>query len=263
MVPATDPKNGNRSQRIKTMWKRMLWLCCVFCLPTTAAAADTLVVKNKDGNFAAGQATTWREENGIAVFELQKEAKAEAIAQRLRDGLTGIEVSVSDHTLRFKGAGLAQLLERLASFSLSGTDDPLSDLAGLGGTEVAMGSGEGGGSIRASRPAPTECEGVTTPVPRVIARVQKITPGTFPNATLQLKIRSRAKDGPMKALRPGQVIDAAVVLRTRDGAVDLMDLDTQKNIGAYFLKPNDKIAVVLTQREDKTWEVTSVARVEP
>lgn len=227
---------------------------------------DVLVTQDGD-SFAPGAATAWAEEGGVVVFTLAPGVDAEQVAAILRDRLAAATVTVDDGKINVAGVPQAALLGQLSTLSLSGEgSDPLADLAGLGGA-VAMGTPEGGGSIRATNPsglAPPRVIDEHDPKERVQAEVVAVARGPFPTANLKLKLLSAVKTGPLKKkLRKGKTVEAAVILPTSGGnVIDYEQESAQRNVVAYYLTKGDHVTVHAIADADGKMEIDFIERAE-
>jgi hypothetical protein len=211
------------------------------------AAADTVVVKAKDGSYQPGAAKTWKATDATTVvFQLDAGVDAAAVAKALTERLATAKVTLDKGQLTIAGVPKDALLDQLSTLSLSGSADPLADLAGLGGGVTAMNSPEGGGSIRASKPT------ATTMRPNVIkehnaeeryeAEVVEVKQATFPTVVLKLKVRKTAKAGDLRnKLRYGKVIDAPVIYTVNEAGVDLTRDDNKRNLVSWYLTKGDRV----------------------
>lgn len=220
-----------------------------------ASNSGTLVVKAADDAYQPGAAASWSGGGDEVCFELAEGIDGEQAKATLSERLANVEITWADGKLTIRGIPKAALLDQLSFIDLSGEmADPLAALAGLGGASVATGSPEGGGSIRASKPmggmsgACGDAEARSDiaehdPTERVTAVVLSVTRGSFPKATLKLRVRGSAQTGPLKsALKRGKVFEAPVAFATQGDAVDFDAAANQRNIGAYYLEKGDKIS---------------------
>jgi hypothetical protein len=236
---------------------------------TLAAAPNTLIVKQPDGKLAPGAAKSWTTGKDSVSFVLADGVDGAAIAKLLTERLASGKVTFAAGKLDVTGVAPAALLDQLSAMSLSGEGgDPLADLAGLG-TVVAMDTPEGGGSIRASKPA----GGSARPriikdhdaAERVVAKVVEVQRGAFPTVTLKLEVKKGAKAGALKdRLKKGSVIAAQVVLASKDGSsIDLASNASQRNVGAYYLVPGDSVSAHLIPGDGDAIELDFVERATP
>jgi hypothetical protein len=226
-----------------------LTFAVVLCGSSAAAlaAADTVVIKAKDGSYQSGVAKTWKATDGsTVVFQLDAGVDGAALAKTLSERLATAKVAFDKGQLTIAGIPQAALLDQLSTLSLSGNADPLADLAGLGGGVTAMNSPEGGGSIRASKPT------ATTMRPSILkehsaderyeAEVIEVKQAVFPSVTLKLKVRKTAKAGDLRTkLRYGKVIEAPVVYTVNEGSVDLTRDDNKRNLASWYLNKGDRV----------------------
>lgn len=210
---------------------------------TAHAAADTLVVKAKNGKLGPGAATSWKAKGDTVRFELAKGVDGAKVAKLLQDRLFKAKVSFAKGVLTVSGIPATSLLDQLSTLSLSGGGDPLADVAGLGNAVVAMQRPEGGGSIRAGKAAgvPYTLQD-SSPKARWLGRVLSVKRGAFPNVQLELRVLRPARAGTL-SLHHGQVVKAAVLYTTTTTGIDLNEAANQRNLAAYYLDAGDKITV--------------------
>lgn len=213
-----------------------------------SAAPETLVVKAADGTFQPGAASSWSEAGGVVRFVLGAGVDGTAVAGLLRERLAGADVKLEGGALLVSGIPMPSLLEQVCALSLSGEGDPLAGLASLGGSVVATGVPEGGGSIRASKPtallAQVNGDARHDASERLEAEVLEVQRGAFPNVTLKMKVRRSAKNGPlMKKLSSGKVFAAAVLFTSASGSVDFSIDANQRNVVAFHLQRGDRVFV--------------------
>jgi hypothetical protein len=212
-----------------------------------SAAADTIVVKAKDGSYQPGAAKSWKATDAATVvFQLDAGVDGVVVAKNLTDRLATAKVSFDKGALTIAGIPKDALLDQLSTLSLSGSADPLADLAGLGGGVTAMNSPEGGGSIRASKPT------ATTMRPTVIkehnaeeryeGEVVEVKQAAFPSVIIKIKVRKTAKAGDLRnKLRYGKVIEAPVIYTVNDAGVDLTRDDNKRNLASWYLAKGDRV----------------------
>ena len=221
---------------------------------TLFATPDTLVVK-KGATYEPGVASSWVAGNASIIFTLRDDANPGNIAQTLRERLFNVTINVDGKKLIVTGVSPPALLEQVATLSLSGQADPLGEVAALGG--VLGGEGpEAGGSIRAAKPTPHD------PSHRFTATIDSIKVATFPHATLVLRVRSPAKDGPHSKLVAGDKITGTLMFATDAGHIDFADPDTQRNVGAYFLRAGDAVVVHVVKADKTAYQIDYIERAQ-
>ncbi|MBI5508423.1 MAG: hypothetical protein HY903_06705 [Deltaproteobacteria bacterium] len=253
---------------MRTMAQSLVLTVVVAAWATVAyAAADTLVVKGKDGSYQPGAAKSWKAADTGVQFVLADGVDGAAVAKTLGDRLAGAKVSFEGGQLTIAGVPKDALLDQLSTLSLSGSADPLADLAGLGGAVTAMNSPEGGGSIRASKPT------ATTMRPSIIkehnaderyeAEVVEIKQGTFPTVMLKLKVRKTARAGALRTkLRYGKVIEAPVAYTVGEGGVDLTRDDNKRNLVSWYLTRGDRVLFHPNALDAERLEIDWITRQE-
>ncbi len=231
------------------------------------AAADTLVIKGKDGSYQPGAAKSFKASEQSITFVLADGVDGNAVLKTLTERLATGKVSLAGNELTVSGMPKDTLLDQLSTLSLSGNVDPLADLAGLGGAVTAMNSPEGGGSIRASKPSSTSMRPNVIkdhdPSERYEAEVLEVKQGSFPTVTLKLKIRKTAKAGALKSkLKLFKVVEAQVAYTVIDSSVDMNRAENRRNLVGWFLTKGDKISIHPTEASADKYEIDWLARQE-
>ena len=209
------------------------------------AAADSLVQKEA-GQYKPGVAKSWQAQGTTVTFVLVDGADGAKAAQAIGEHVTGVQASFQAGVLKVVGLPLEALLNQLASLSVTG-DDPLGELGALGGAVASAAGPEGGGSIRASRPADFAMAADSPRLdPREVfeAEVVAVKRGSFPQVVLRLRVRKAAESGPLaKPLHKGRVIEGSVIYVGNSAAVDLQIPDNQRNLAAFYLAAGDTVTL--------------------
>ncbi len=216
----------------------------------------TVVELQAGGSYAASFAKSLEITSSSVVLGFASADEASEVAAQLGAALPQIEFVATGNSLKLTGAAAGELLAMIAGVAL-GELDPLADLAQMGIASAGMALPEAGGSIRVSATAGKDGasaagSGPSLPndVPkaeRLIAKVLRVERGAFPQVTLHLKVRRAplATSGEASAprLRRGKVVSAEVLVpvgRLNEAAV-------QRNLGAWYLRRGDFIAVHVAQ----------------
>ena len=119
-----------------------------------------------------------------------------------------------------------------------GDENPLGALSALGGGMNMGDQTDEGSSIRAGKPLAAAPEVASHPKnERLVGQVTQVIRGTFPEVTLEFRVRWPIQAGPLKAKwRKGAIVKATVVT-----SLDLKSKAMQKNLLAYYLEPGDRI----------------------
>ena len=239
-------------------------------MASAAQAADTLVVKGDDGSFKPGVATVWVKSGEGLLFTLDAEHDVGEIILFLQDRLAQARIEVLDSKLKISGIPEAVLLDQLSTLSLSnegaGEGDPLADLAGLGGAEVAMQIPEAGGSIRAAKGSGSSDGGRVLaphdPKERFTADVLEVKLGEFPHAELKVRVRRSARAGEHKSsFRRGKVLRATVLFAGPMSAFDLSNAYNKRNLIVNYLKRGDRVILhALPTANGKAFEIDFIER---
>lgn len=212
--------------------------------PAAAMAADTLVVRAQDGTFTPGIAASWKDEAGTVRFTLSPNADPTPIAQTLTDSIAGAQVRTEPHAVLVSGVPLARLLEQVSTINVS--DDPLAQIASITMNPTGRGDPEAGGSIRVGKPVLLASLLPHEPAERFEAEVVDVARGEYPSVAVKLRVKSAPKAGPYaKVLTNGKVIGGTVVF-TGDKSPNLGAEGNQRNAGAFYVQPKDRVFVHVT-----------------
>jgi len=227
---------------------------------TADAAApipDTLVASQPEGAFTAALATSWQERPDAVVFKLAAGVDADAVVRQLGAALRELTVTREGADVVVTGGTPARILALVATTHLTTGWENLPDLGTLGDSStLPRGSPEVGGSIRAKHTITTSPWPTTPAGPRRLARrdpreridavVIKVERGPFPSVRLTVKLRGAVVAGPARGkLAAGAVLSAPVAFATTSAGVDFTDPDTQRNLGALFVAPGDRVTVTV------------------
>lgn len=247
-VPRT-PDAGNRRLGVLLTVSTLTILAFCFAFLPGAARAGTLVV-DKNGELAPGLASSWTVGEGEVVFVLTEGVDATGVAQIIEESISGATAKVRDGALVVSGLEATILLSQLSRLPLGdgSAADPLAALSDMGGAAVAFRAPEGGGSIRATNPnfaiagmLPKHDENT-----RIVAEVVSVQRDEFPQVTLKLRIRRRARDASVNAMLKGrQVLVAPVLFQGEKGKVDFASETTRRNLAAYYLENGDRVSLHL------------------
>lgn len=231
---------------------RALVFSSLFLVTTTAlAAAETLVVRGQDGSYQPGLATAWTDEGGGAVrFTLTSGVDPAIVVQALSESIAGAQIKAEVRSVVVAGVPMARLLEQVATVTIG--EDPLAGIAGMKGTSVAFAQPEAGGSIRATKPQLLTALIPHEPTERLEAEVIEVKRGTFPAVGLKLKIRRAPKAGPYaKQLVGNKDFIAVIAFSGKQQMVDMSNEQNQRNAGAFYLQPKDRVFVHVNQLDAK------------
>ncbi|MBC7794175.1 MAG: hypothetical protein H7Z43_10745 [Clostridia bacterium] len=218
-------------------------------IPSVALAVDTLVVRAQDGSFAPGIAESWQDEGGTIRFSLNAAADPAAVVQALADSIAGAKIRAENRVVLVSGVPLSRLLEQVANINIG--VDPLAQIAAVGPGSGGRSDPEAGGSIRAGKPTLLASLLPHEPTERFEAEVLEVVRGDYPSVALKLKIRRGPKTGSLiKALATDKVVTGLVVF-TGDKAPNMAAETNQRNAGAYYTQPKDRVFVHVTQLSNK------------
>lgn len=226
---------------------RAMVVCLAFA-PSIAMAADTLVVRGQDGSFSPGLAESWKDESGVVRFTLSPSVDPTVVAQALTDSIVGVQVKTEARAVLVSGVPMQRLLEQTATITVGG--DPLAQIASISGGSSTRET-ESGGSIRASKPQLMAALLPHDATDRFEAEVLEVQRGEYPSVALKLKVKRSPKTGPFaKALAADKIVTGLVVF-TGEKAVNMAAEGNQRNAGAFYIQPKDRVFVHLTQLTDK------------
>ncbi|MBT6177034.1 MAG: hypothetical protein HOI23_07275 [Deltaproteobacteria bacterium] len=216
-----------------------------FLVSATYAGAETLVVEAEDGSYGPGVALEHRIEEDRLVLVVREGVDLTELATLLKERLAQIEVNIEGQLLTLSGAAPATLLSQLVLVDVTGDEEssnPLGELSALGGA-IAMGEQvDEGNSIRAGKPS--QVAPVVAPhakAERLVGQITKATRGSFPEVTLEFRVRWPIQSGPLKGKwKKGVIVRAPVLTSTV-----LESEDMQRNLVGYYLKPGDRVWIHL------------------
>lgn len=167
--------------------------------------------------------------------------EAKAVADFLKEKLTGAEVSLAGESIKVKGLAEKDVLDKIAALEFDAIP------------ALAMDSPEAGGSIRVGKtmeiPADTTANDESE---RFKAVVVGVTKGQFPIVTLKIKVVGQAKSPDMqKKLKKITYITAPVALAQNKAGPDLGHALTQRNLIATYLRAGDNVLVHVSEVKDK------------
>lgn len=92
------------------------------------------------------------------------------------------------------------------------------------------------------------------------AQVTRVQAGQFPCVALKVKVLEAAEEGPGTGVSKNEALVIVPHLVVHDGQVDLQDVDTLTNAGAFFLHDGDDIVMRLGQKKGRVWEAEYIER---
>ena len=208
-------------------------------LVSLLVAGDPVLVKAGDAYKDGIVSVAAKAPKEVTLKVLKGEAKA--VADFLKEKLTGAEVSVTGETIKVKGLGEKDALDKIAALEFDAIP------------ALAMDSPEAGGSIRVGRAAELPAGAAPNDdTERFKALVVGVTRGAFPVVTLKIKVVGAPKSVELqKKMKKITYITAPVALgQTKDGP-DLANPLTQRNLIATSLRAGDNVLVHVTELKDK------------
>ncbi len=247
-----------KNRRFHTVLCRPVIASMALCLGLTAsdhpAFADALVVM-KGGRAHPGIVTSWTGSGRRITLGIKTGEDAHAVADAIRDNLERAKVKVRAGKILVIGKSERDLLRALADIDF-GKDD-LGAVAAAAMDYDDFGSGS---SLRAKKTADLAKllgDRKTT----AMGRVRSVSWGkVFPAMVVEVQIL-RGPVGPLgKQLRKGKKVNFIPVLKTKGGAIDWTDENTQINLGARYLKRGDKVRIKIGAQKKNAYEAELISR---
>jgi hypothetical protein len=236
---------------------RRALLVVLLLAPAPALAGEALV----GAGGKPGVATEWSSAGGNVTLTVKNGFNPAAVAAAIQKGVAGSQAKVDGGKVVVSGVAQAKLLSALEKISVEpGMDDVDSNFAAI----QNMGGGEeegSGSSIRASKV--TDFSEVMKEA-ALVATVKQVQQGSFPVTFLVLKVVELPAAGAPEGIKKGSTITVVPRIRTLEGgSIDPKDAQSTLNVGAWFARPGDKVAVRLggpVKDKKDTWLATSFER---
>ncbi len=201
---------------------------------STGAAEPLMTIK--DGTPAPGVVVRWSGEGKKVELTLKDDADITAVAAAIEAGLERIRVKVKAGQLLAIGLSQEDLLQALTGIEVGGDDLDILAAAAEADDDIDTGS-----SLRAKKVSVDSL--LTDRKTTIVGRVVAVTTGAFPRARVKVRVL-RGPTGPLKrALRKGRTVTVYPRLSKKKAALDLNDPATVANLGAWFLKKDDRVRV--------------------
>lgn len=219
------------------------------------SAPLTLLVKGSGArDYQAGLAVSFEVRRDGVRLVLPKSIDGEKVAESLRAELPGGVVKVTGARLDISGLGPTLLLNRLSRISVEAFD-PIEALLTAGGSPIAMGAPDSGGSIRVTGAAAAAgnqgvslMELVADEFPKWAGEVVKVSRGEFPEVELLIRVQCHLERD--VTIVPGAEYSVKIPYSRVDGRVDFNAGLSQRNLVAFYLEPGDRIWGI-NQSEEK------------
>jgi hypothetical protein len=236
--------------------RRTLFIAALLLFPAQAFAGESLV----GPGGKPGVATEWSSAGGNVTISVKNGFNPAAVAAAIQKGVAGSTAKVDGGKVVVSGVAQAKLLSALEKISVEpGMDDVDSNFAAI----QNMGGGEEEGSGSSIRASKTTDFSEVMKESALIATVKQVQQGSFPVAFLVLKVVEVPAGAP-EAIKKGATITVVPRIRTLEGgSIDPKDSQSTLNVGAWFARPGDKVAIRLGSAvKDKkdTWLATSYER---
>ena len=245
--------------------KRLFILAVAACsvvLMLAAANAEPLL-KLEGDTVKPGLAEKWVQKDDTTVVLTLKEAKADDVKKQLETALQGkATVTVVDpKTVEIKGIPKKFVFKELAAVDIKSSEaavaaksDPFAALGGSG--SIALEVPDGSSSLRARKK--TDFSGIDAGNKDAVAtgKVLKVTQSKkFPEVEIEILVLKAPKDAKLGIKKRSRI----VVIPTF-GKLDVKDPTFKVNVGAWFLKKNDKVQVEIGDKTPKGYKALQIIR---
>ncbi|NJK90117.1 MAG: hypothetical protein HC923_12515 [Myxococcales bacterium] len=219
----------------KTWWS----ILAILVLAKTGARAEPLVVID-EGGVRPAVVSAWSGDGRQVELTVRPDADPKAVADAIQVNVERVKAQVRAGRVIVVGKSVEELLPLLAEVELS-EGEPLTELAQLSGTGDDFGSGT---SLRAKKKAALDAA-LADPTTTVVGQVVSVESGTFPRARVKVRILVGPRGSKDKKLARGKVVTFVPELGMVDGKIDFDAELTQRNAGAFYLEPKDRVRIQL------------------
>jgi len=226
------------------------------------ASADPLIVMEGD-TIKPGLAEKWEQKDDTTVVLTLKEDKAHEVKKQLDSALQGkATVKVIDKkTLEIKGIPQKFVYKELAAVDIKSSEaavaannDPFAALGGSG--SIALEVPDGSSSLRARKK--TDFSGIDAKNKDAVitGKVLKVKQSSkFPEVTLEILVLKAPKDKKLGIKKRSRI-----TVYPSFGKLDVKDPTFKVNVGAWFLKKNDKVQIEIGGKAKKGYKALQVVR---
>lgn len=202
-----------------------------------AASADPLV---RPGG-KPGVAQAWTRVPGGLALTIADGYGADQVRAAIEAAVPGAKLTIADGKLVVGGLDEKKLLAQLEKVDVS-TDEVDAMVQALQGGDDASGS-----SIRATNNAFAAVVDVSTPP--LAAEVVRVKHGKYPFVAVTVRLDARPRDPALAKLPKELTVVPRVELK--GGVIAPSDARSRVNIGAWYVKPGDKVSVALEGQTEK------------
>jgi hypothetical protein len=213
------------------------------------ASADPLI---RPGG-KPGVAQAWTRVPGGLALTIAEGYGADQARAAIEAAVPGAKLTIADGKLIVGGLDEKKLLALLEKVDVS-TDEVDAMVQALQGGDDASGS-----SIRATNTG-SFAEVVDASTPPLAAEVVRVKHGKYPFVAVTVRLDARPKDPALAKLPKELTVVPRVELK--GGVIAPSDARSRVNIGAWYVKPGDKVLVALEgQTEQGFWVARAFERV--
>jgi hypothetical protein len=215
-----------------------------------SASADPLV---RPGG-KPGVAQAWARVPGGLALTLADGYGADQVRAAIEATIPGAKITVADGKLVVGGVDEKKLLAQLEKVDVSTdeVDAMVQSLQGVGGDDAS------GSSIRATSTA-NFASVVDASTPPLAAQVVRVKHGKYPFVAVTVRLDARPRDPALAKLPTEITVVPRVELKA--GVIAPSDARSRVNIGAWYVKPGDKVSVSLEgQTEQGFWVARAFER---
>jgi hypothetical protein len=231
------------------MWSRLVWI--------SGLAAVAALWRIAPAGADEGPVARLSESDGRVEVRVRPGWDPADLASALGRELPKAQILVDGSTVVVEGAGIEAVrvvLDRApVERSLDDVDALLADMR-----EAGRGESGSGSSVRARRDLKTE--GSEEDAAPIVGVVESVKRQRFPLVLVGVVVRTATEGARVK---PDDRIVVLPRVRSRRGVIDPNDPQSKRNIGAWYVRPGDRVRVRLEPRPDgqPVWVAQSFERL--
>lgn len=222
--------------------KTLFMILFLFVATIMLATPQTLVRKNKLGNFLPGLSTSWKSINDKTIeMTMSPGVNADNVVSVLQKWFkrSVVEKKGDKKIVITTQYSLEQVLNRLSIISILPQKEE--KVVETDVMDLMEEPGQKTSKVSLIEDEKVKEKGYFSG--KVIEAKD-----SFPSVKLKIRITSVAEGE--QTLKEGDIIDAEPYLKIQDGNPDTSDEDTADNMGALFLQKNDRVDGVIKEKDD-------------
>ncbi len=231
---------------------RTLLISCLLLLTPWLASAEPLITM-EGGKAKPGVVTAWSGKGKKVELTLKAGADAGEVAEAIQSSLDRVKAKVKGGKVLVIGKKQEDLLAELAEVALG--EEDLGELANAAG-EDDLGSGS---SLRAKK-VDTLKAAFKDRAKVAMGHVVSVTQGPFPGTKVKVRITRGPTGALSKRIRKGRTITFYPKITSKKGSANYRDDATQVNLGAWYLRPKDRVRVRIGKAAGKGFVAELISR---